>query len=73
MSDKKLNPQDKLAERKRLTKADKIAAICEGMDNWDHETLIDMAKDMRATLLSKESMKTIDMLYGAEVIAASMR
>ena len=68
MSDNKLNPQDKLAERKRLTKADKIAVICEAMDSWDQETLLDMAKDMRATILSKESMKTIDMLYDSEIL-----
>ncbi len=53
---------------KKLTKADKIVIICEAMDGWDQETLLDMAKDMRATLLIKESMKTIDMLYDSEIL-----
>jgi hypothetical protein len=56
---------------KKLTKADKIAAICEAMESWDQETLIDMAKDMRSILLSKESMKTINSLYDHEVLAGT--
>lgn len=68
MSDKKLNPQDKLAERKRLTKAEKIISICEGLENWDQDTLVNMAKEWYATLLVKESIKTIDMLYSSHIL-----
>lgn len=50
-----------------MTKAEKIVAICEAIENWDQETLLDMAKEWRAQLLAKESAKTIDILYNHEV------
>ena len=62
MSDKKIKTQPS------LTKADKILSICEGLENWDQDTLVDMAKEWYATLLIKESMKTIDTLYNSNLL-----
>lgn len=50
------------------TKAEKIDAIIEQIDNWDLETLIDWAKERRRELLEKESDEVIDEAYHAEVI-----
>lgn len=50
-----------------MTRKQKIEAIVEQMENWDLETIIEVAKDMRRDELKRLSAKQIETLYQHEV------
>jgi hypothetical protein len=48
----------------------KIAAICDAMDNWDLETLLQWAKDVRGDMLKNVGDDVIELEYQEDVVGS---
>lgn len=51
-----------------MTRNDKIEAICQAMEDWDLETLMDYAKDMRRERLAQRSDQEIEHIFQEDVV-----
>ncbi len=56
-----------------MTNQEKIKAICDQMDNWDLETLLDWAKGARGALLMQLSDGMLEQVYQEDVVGPPER
>ncbi len=50
-----------------MTREEKIEAICDAMDGWDLDTLVEFAKDMRRVRLHECTDEAINEAFAEEV------
>lgn len=56
-----------------MTNQEKIKAICDAMDDWDLETLLDWAKDARAQILGALPPADLEQVYQEDVVGPPER